>query len=122
MALRGQTRQNAEGSEPILRAATPCLRARCSSQVRCFFRIRPRRAGDGLTVPLQLQMLPSEMLAAGATGNCHQTAITIRQGDRVRTGIGRRWPIHFFRRHPGDGTDPGLSGEVSMPASRDHPR
>ena len=27
-----------------------------------FFRLRPRRVSDGLTVPLQLQMLPSEML------------------------------------------------------------
>ena len=27
-----------------------------------FFRFRPRRPQDGLTVPLQLQMLPSEML------------------------------------------------------------
>ena len=27
-----------------------------------FFRFRPRRLQDGLTVPLQLQMLPSEML------------------------------------------------------------
>ena len=27
-----------------------------------FIRIRPRRAEDGLTVPLQLQMLPAEML------------------------------------------------------------
>jgi hypothetical protein len=29
---------------------------------RVFIRIRPRRAEDGLTVPLQLQVLPSEML------------------------------------------------------------
>ena len=33
-----------------------------------FFRIRMRRTGDGLTVPLQLQMLPAEMLPLEQTG------------------------------------------------------
>ena len=33
-----------------------------------FVRIRPRRVEDGLTVPLQLQMLPSEMLPLHETG------------------------------------------------------
>ena len=30
-----------------------------------FLRFRPRRVEDGLAVPLQIQMLPSEMLALG---------------------------------------------------------
>lgn len=39
-----------------------------------FFRLRPRRAQDGLIVPLQLQMLPAEMLPlsrneVGPSGN-----------------------------------------------------
>ena len=81
-----------------------------------FLRFRPRRLEDGLTVPLQIQMLPSEMLplnhnALTGDGN------VIRQGiefDRV----GRRVAFHFLRRHPGDSTDPGLSGEtVRVPAS-----
>ena len=81
-----------------------------------FLRFRPRRPEDGLVVPLQVQMLPSEMLplahnAADGNGNI------IRQGiefDRV----GRRTAFHFLRRHPGDSTDPGLSGEtVRVPAS-----
>lgn len=81
-----------------------------------FFRIRMRRAGDGLMVPLQLQMLPSEMLpleqsGIGANGNA------IRQGIEFDR-IGRRVAYHFLRRHPGDGTDPGLAGEiVRVPAS-----
>jgi hypothetical protein len=29
-----------------------------------FLRFRPRRPSDGLSVPLQLQMLPAEMLPA----------------------------------------------------------
>ena len=81
-----------------------------------FFRIRPRRAGDGLTVPLQLQMLPSEMLPLKQTGTT-TNGNTIRQGIEFDR-IGRRVAYHFFRRHPGDSTDPGLAGElVRVPAS-----
>jgi lambda family phage portal protein len=81
-----------------------------------FFRIRMRRPGDGLTVPLQLQMLPSEMLPLEQTG-------VAANGNAIRQGIefdriGRRVAYHFLRRHPGDSTDPGLSGElVRVPAS-----
>jgi lambda family phage portal protein len=81
-----------------------------------FVRIRPRRVEDGLTVPLQLQMLPSEMLPL------HETGVA-RNGNAIRQGIefdriGRRVAYHFLRRHPGDSTDPGLSGEiVRVPAS-----
>ena len=81
-----------------------------------FFRIRMRRAGDGLTVPLQLQMLPAEMLPLEQTG-------VAANGNAIRQGIefdriGRRVAYHFLRRHPGDSTDPGLAGEiVRVPAS-----
>jgi lambda family phage portal protein len=81
-----------------------------------FFRIRMRRPGDGLTVPPQLQMLPSEMLPLEQTG-------VAANGNAIRQGIefdriGRRVAYHFLRRHPGDSTDPGLSGElVRVPAS-----
>jgi len=81
-----------------------------------FFRVRTRRTGDGLSVPLQLQMLPAEMLPLEQTG-------TARNGNAIRQGIefdriGRRVAYHFLRRHPGDSTDPGLSGEiVRVPAS-----
>ncbi|MGI3212905.1 phage portal protein [Roseovarius tibetensis] len=81
-----------------------------------FFRIRPRRSEDGLTVPLQLQMLPAEMLpleksAVAANGN------VIRQGIEFDR-IGRRVAYHFLRRHPGDSTEPGLAGELTrVPAA-----
>jgi len=81
-----------------------------------FFRIRMRRAGDGLSVPLQLQMLPAEMLPLEQTG-------IAANGNAIRQGIefdriGRRVAYHFFRRHPGDSTDPGLAGDiVRVPAS-----
>lgn len=81
-----------------------------------FFRLRPRRINDGLRVPLQLQMLPSEMLPlthneTAANGNL------IRQGIEFDR-IGRRTAYHFLRRHPGDSTDPGIAGEITrVPAS-----
>lgn len=81
-----------------------------------FFRFRPRLPADGLSVPLQLQMLPSEMLP-----------ITLNRelpgGGMIRAGvefdlIGRRTAYYFLRRHPGDTTDPGLAGEiVRVPAN-----
>jgi len=81
-----------------------------------FFRFRPRRPEDGLVVPLQLQMIPSEMLPltrneVTAGGN------VVRQGIEFDK-IGRRVAYHFLRRHPGDTTDPGMAGEtVRVPAS-----
>jgi lambda family phage portal protein len=79
-----------------------------------FFRFRPRHIEDGLSVPLQLQMLPSEMLPFEnkrlANGNM------LRQGIEFNK-IGRRVAYHFLRRHPGDVTERGLTGEtVRVPA------
>lgn len=69
----------------------------------CFVRLRPRRAEDGLLVPLQLQLLQSEMLPFEKTE-------TDPNGNPIRCGvefdlIGRRVAYHFRRRHPGDSTD-----------------
>jgi len=69
----------------------------------CFVRLRPRRAEDGLLVPLQLQLLQSEMLPFEKTE-------TDPNGNQIRCGIefdliGRRVAYHFRRRHPGDSTD-----------------
>ena len=81
-----------------------------------FFRFRPRRPQDGLTVPLQLQMIPSELLPLyrneqAPNGNFIRQSIEFDP-------IGRRVAYHFLRRHPGDVTDPGLAGEiVRIPAS-----
>lgn len=80
-----------------------------------FVRLRSRRPQDGLCVPLQLQILPSEMLPV------HDNRV-LPYGNVVRQGIefnpwGRRVAYHFYRRHPGDHTDPGLSGEqIRIPA------
>jgi lambda family phage portal protein len=72
----------------------------------CFIRRRPRRLEDGLTVPLQLQMLPSEMLDL-AYNDTLANGFTIRQGIEFDP-IGRRIAYHFWRVHPGDTTDMSL--------------
>jgi lambda family phage portal protein len=82
----------------------------------CFVRLRPRRSEDGLLVPIQLQLLQSEMLPFEKTE-------TAADGNRIRCGIefdliGRRVAYHFRRRHPGDSTDQGMftSETVRVPA------
>lgn len=72
----------------------------------CFVRMRPRRAEDGLQVPIQLQLLQSEMLPFEKTE-------AAANSNRIRCGIefnaiGRRVAYHFRRRHPGDSTDQGM--------------
>ena len=84
----------------------------------CFVRLRPRWAGDGLLVPLQLQLLQSEMLPFEKTE-------TAANGNRIRCGIefdgiGRRVAYHFRRRHPGDSTDRGaIIPETTRVAAED---
>ena len=82
----------------------------------CFVRFRSRRAGDGLLVPIQLQLLQSEMLPFEKTE-------ATPNGNRIRCGIefnliGRRVAYHFRRRHPGDSTDLGdvMPETVRVPA------
>lgn len=65
----------------------------------CFVRIRARRPEDGLSVPLQLQILPAEMLPLDRNE-------TLAGGNRIEMGvefdaIGRRVAYHFLRQHPG---------------------
>jgi lambda family phage portal protein len=78
----------------------------------CFVRLRPRRAEDGLLVPIQLQLLQSEMLPF------EKTEIAAN-GNRIRCGIefdaiGRRQAYHFRRRHPGDSTDQGMTATETV--------
>lgn len=65
----------------------------------CFVRFRPRLPTDGLSVPLQIQLLPSEMLPLDKNerrpnGNVIESGIEFN-------GIGKRVAYHFWRRHPG---------------------
>ena len=66
-----------------------------------FIRFRARRPGDGLSVPLQLQLIESEQLPLS---NGISTSLV---GNEVRHGIefdriGRRVAYHFLKRRPGE--------------------
>ncbi len=82
----------------------------------CFVRFRPRRMSDGLSVPLQLELLPSEQLPS-------ERNLSLDNGNRVRQGIefdkiGRRVSYHFWKVHPGDVTQSQNFGEITVvPAS-----
>lgn len=85
----------------------------------CFLRFRARRPEDGLSVPLQLQMLSSEHLPLG---KCE----TLPNGNEIIFGIeldriGRRVAYHFHRTHPGDvrqrGTGELVQGQLRLAPS-----
>jgi lambda family phage portal protein len=82
----------------------------------CLVRLRPRRVEDGLTVPLQIQLLEPEHLP-----------ITLNQdlpsGNQVRAGIefdalGRRVAYHLYRSHPEDGRLAPMSGQGGLETVR----
>ena len=81
----------------------------------CLIRLRPRLAKDGLTVPLQLQLLEAEHLPTGETRR-------LANGNYVRAGIefdqiGRRVAYWLYREHPFDTLHPVASTElVRVPA------
>lgn len=85
----------------------------------CFVRFRERRPSDGLSVPLQLQLLPSEMVDVNHN--------EIYKGNRIECGIefniiGQRVAYWFYRQHPGEVGSPrvfftGPSDRVRVPAS-----
>ena len=76
----------------------------------CFIRLRPRLPKDGLSVPLQLQLLEAEHLPANETRR-------LENGNYIRAGIefdkiGRRVAYHLYREHPGDTSNPMASTEL----------
>lgn len=64
-----------------------------------FGRMRPRLLSDGLPVPLQVQLLPTEMLPLSFSRIAGTNEVM--QGIE-RDGIGRRVGYWFYPRHPGD--------------------
>lgn len=84
-----------------------------------FVRLRSRRADDMMTVPFQLQMLPSEMLDVAFNQQLGGNGY-IRAGIEF-DGIGRRVAYHFWRNHPydqnGAAFTSGLRDRVRVPAS-----
>ncbi|HWQ55159.1 MAG TPA: phage portal protein [Bryobacteraceae bacterium] len=81
----------------------------------CFIRLRSRLPKDGLSVPLQLQLIEAEHLPTGETRK-------LPNGNYIRAGIefngiGRRVAYHLHREHPGDALNPMFSTElVRVPA------
>lgn len=80
-----------------------------------FVRLRPRRPSDGLSVPLQLQVLEAEL--------CDPTFEEVRTagGGRIQAGIefdaiGRRVAYHLWRTHPGEFTTVRNLERVRVPA------
>jgi lambda family phage portal protein len=83
----------------------------------CFVRIRARRPEDGLSVPMQLQILPAEML------DLSDNRVLGSNGSRVEMGIefdaiGRRVAYHFWRQHPGSDQvfPPAIAAKTIVPA------
>jgi len=83
----------------------------------CFVRLRSRRPEDGLSVPLQLQVLEAEHVPLTLN-------TTLANGNVVRAGIefdrlGRRVAYHIYRAYPGDpAMRPGDHDLVRVPADR----
>ncbi len=83
----------------------------------CFVRFRPRYVEDGLSVPLQIQLLESEMCPY----HLNQTA---PNGNEIMNGIeldfrGKRAAYWFYQTHPGDAAIETANGgqPVRIPAS-----
>ncbi|GJE54569.1 phage portal protein [Methylobacterium thuringiense] len=68
----------------------------------CFIRFRPRRPTDGLSVPLQLQLIEAEQLPLCYNVERSDTGNEIRHGIEFDR-IGKRVAYHFLKVRPGDG-------------------
>jgi len=82
----------------------------------CLIRLRPRRAEDGLSVPLQLQLLEPEHLPLSLNTD-------LPSGNVVRSGIefdalGQRAAYHLHRAHPEDGALAPMSRHGAMDTIR----
>lgn len=68
----------------------------------CFVRIRSRRPEDGLLVPMQLQLIPAEMLPHTDNRPTSGTGSARVEMGIEFDAIGRRTAYHFLREHPGN--------------------
>lgn len=75
-----------------------------------FVRARPRRMSDGINVPMQIQVLEADMcpLLDLDVGKGLAAGHKIRQGIELDY-IGRRVAYWFFKDHPGDNYNGGIS-------------
>ena len=65
----------------------------------CFGRMRARRPDDDLSVPLQIELLESEMVPLS---KCERRSSGDIRGGIEFDGDGRRAAYHMYRGHPGD--------------------
>ena len=82
----------------------------------CLIRLRSRRLEDGLSVPLQLQLLEPEHLPISLNAD-------LPSGNVVRSGLefdnmGRRVAYHLYRSHPEDGRLAPMSGQGGIDTVR----
>ena len=82
----------------------------------CFVRLRPRRPEDGLSVPLQLQVMPSEQLpiereAEAPDGNIIRMGIEFNRNLRDK-----REAYWFYRTNPSDQIDDRARRHDAQPA------
>ncbi len=68
-----------------------------------LIRLRPRRASDGLTVPLQLQLLEIDWLDASRAGRSERSGNTIVNGIEYDS-LGRVAGYWLYDQHPGETT------------------
>jgi lambda family phage portal protein len=78
----------------------------------CF--IRYRANPDNVTVPMQVQVLPTEMLP-------YRTDVLTGSGNRIELGIefdanGKRVAYHFYQEHPGQALPRRTAATVRVPA------
>lgn len=92
------TECDADGQHDLYGLQALAERARRESG-EALIRLRPRLPTDGLTVPLQLQVLEADFLDLGKTGT--NGANIIIQGVEFDT-IGRRVAYWLYTEHPGD--------------------
>ena len=107
--LRWTDEADASGLTDFYGIQALCCRAVMEAG-ECFIRLRARLPKDGLSVPLQLQVIEAEHLPI--TDNRK-----LENGHYIRAGIefdaiGRRVAYHLYRDHPGDSLHPLQSMEV----------
>ncbi|KEQ18086.1 phage portal protein [Endozoicomonas numazuensis] len=82
----------------------------------CFVRFRPRKPGDGLSVPLQLQLLEAEFVPWDYNDD-------LKKGHKIRAGIefnaiGQRVAYWMHKQHPSDYTTLDTADLRRVPADQ----
>lgn len=77
-----------------------------------IIRLRPRRASDGLTVPLQIQLLEIDWLDASRSGRSERSGNTIVNGIEYDS-LGRVAGYWLYDHHPGEMTMLGRARSTS---------